>query len=255
MSESATALEPYAVSLAASARRVGRALGVSSGRQRNSALQAMAQCLRQRADNLLAENAKDISAAEGRGLASAMIDRLRLDRGRIEKMARSAAEVADQPDPVGQVIAGWVRPNGLRIEKRRVPLGVVAIIYESRPDVTSDAAALCIKSGNACILRGGKESFRSNQAIGGVIAEALEQAGLPAEAVQVVNTTDRALVPILLRQEDSIDLVIPRGGESLIRAIVEQSRIPVIKHYTGNCHVYVDGDCPLELAESVILNA
>src|SRR5690606_21048442 len=137
----------------------------------------------------------------------------------------------------------------------RVPIGVVAIIYEARPNVTSDAASLCIKSGNACILRGGKESFHSNMAIGSVIAGALAKAGLPAASVQIVNTTDRELVPILLRQDQYIDLVIPRGGESLIRAVVEASRIPVIKHYTGNCHVYVDKDCPLELAETIILNA
>jgi glutamate-5-semialdehyde dehydrogenase len=163
--------------------------------------------------------------------------------------------VAAQTDPVGQAIEGWVRPNGLRIEKRRVPIGVVAIIYEARPNVTSDAAALCIKSGNACILRGGKESFYSNLAIGQVIADAVQKVGLPTAAVQIVNTTDRALVPILLKQEDNIDLVVPRGGESLIRAVVAESRIPVIKHYTGNCHVYVDAGCPLDLAETVIINA
>jgi len=156
---------------------------------------------------------------------------------------------------VGETIEGHVRPDGFRVEKRRVPLGVVAIIYEARPNVTSDAAALCIKSANACILRGGKESFHSNMAIGAAISSALAKVGLPAEAVQIVNTTDRNLVPILLKQEENIDLVIPRGGESLIRAVVEQSRIPVIKHYTGNCHVYVDAGCPAALAESVVLNA
>jgi glutamate-5-semialdehyde dehydrogenase len=170
-------------------------------------------------------------------------------------MARAVEEVAAQPDPVGRVLGGWVRPNGLRIEKRSVPLGVIAIIFESRPNVTSDAAALCLKSGNACILRGGKESHHSNMAIGMVLADALDAAGLPAEAVQIVDTTDRQLVPILLAQEETIDLVIPRGGESLIRAVVEQSRIPVIKHYTGNCHVYVDASCPSDWAESIVLNA
>jgi glutamate-5-semialdehyde dehydrogenase len=203
----------------------------------------------------VAANGKDVAAAKDMGLTAAMIDRLRLDADRVAKMAKAVAEVAAQSDPVGQVIEGWVRPNGLRIEKRRVPIGVVAIIYESRPNVTSDAAALCLKSGNACILRGGKESIHSNLAIGAAIADALASTGLPPEAVQIVKTTQRELVPLLLSEEENIDLVIPRGGESLIRAVVEQSRIPVIKHYTGNCHVYVDAACPRELAEVVVLNA
>ncbi|MHC4441449.1 MAG: glutamate-5-semialdehyde dehydrogenase [Planctomycetota bacterium] len=248
-------LEQYAVLLAGAARQVSRKLALTSGAQRNQALKAIARDLRRQADTLIAANARDLAAAQQNNLTATMIDRLRIDAGRVEKMARAVDQVADQTDPVNQVIDGWVRPNGLRIEKRRVPIGVVAIIYESRPNVTSDAAALCIKSANACILRGGSESFHSNLAIGQVITEALDKAGLPGEAVQIVNTTDRALVPILLKQEENIDLVIPRGGESLIRTVVEQSRIPVIKHYTGNCHIYVDASCPLELAESVILNA
>ncbi|HOA75723.1 MAG TPA: glutamate-5-semialdehyde dehydrogenase [Phycisphaerae bacterium] len=252
---STTNLEQYAVDMARAAREAGRRLAVTSGQQRTDALKAIAAGLREQTERLVAENAHDLAAAKDNGLTSAMIDRLRLDKAAVEKMARSVEEVAAQTDPVGQVIEGWVRPNGLRIEKRRVPIGVVAIIYEARPNVTSDAAALCLKSGNACILRGGKESFHSNLAIGQVISESIEKAGLPAASVQIVNTTDRGLVPILLKQEDSIDLVIPRGGESLIRAVVQESRIPVIKHYTGNCHVYVDEGCPAELAESVVLNA
>ncbi len=255
MARMSNSLENYAVSLAVAARGAGRRLGTTRGGQRDEALRRIAELMRARADVIVAENARDVAAAGEHGLTSAMIERLRLDRSRVEKMAKAVAEVADQPDPVGEVIEGRVRPNGLRIEKRRVPIGVVAIIYEARPNVTSDAAALCIKSGNACILRGGKESFHSNMAIGAVIAEALQATGLPPEAVQIVNTTDRQLVPILLRQEENIDLVIPRGGESLIRAVVQESRVPVIKHYTGNCHVYVDADCPLERAEKVILNA
>lgn len=250
-----TNLEDYVVPLARAARQAGRQLAVTSGQQRTRALRAIASALRGRVDRLVAENAKDLAAAEENGLTPAMIDRLRLTPAGVEKMAVSVQEVAAQTDPVGQVIEGWVRPNGMRVEKRRVPIGVVAIIYESRPNVTSDAAALCLKSGNACILRGGKESFHSNMAIGQVIAEGLAQADLPAGAVQIINTTDRAAVPILLKQEESIDLVIPRGGESLIRAVVEQSRIPVIKHYTGNCHVYIDANCPADLAESVAVNA
>ncbi|MCL2329841.1 MAG: glutamate-5-semialdehyde dehydrogenase, partial [Phycisphaerae bacterium] len=210
---------------------------------------------------IIAENGRDLAKALGYGLSAAAIDRLKLDTVGIEKMARSIEEVAAQTDPVWQVIEGWMRPNGLRIEKRRVPIGVVAIIYEARPNVTSDAAALCIKSGNASILRGGKESFYSSVAIGEVIAGAVQKVGLPAASVQIVNTTDRGLVPILLKQEDNIDLVIPRGGESLIRAVVAESHIPVIKHYTGNCHVYVDAtdasklDAMKAMAETVIVNA
>ncbi len=248
-------LEQYAVSLAGAARSAGRKLALVRGQQRDDAIRAIAVGLREQVKALVAENARDLAAAQENGLTAAMIDRLRLDGDRVEKMARAVAEVADQPDPVGQVIEGRVRPNGLRVEKRRVPIGVVAIVYEARPNVTSDAAAVCIKSGNACILRGGKESFHSNMAIGRIIADALAKSGLPAGAVQVVNTIDRQLVPLLLRQENDIDLVIPRGGESLIRAVVEQSRIPVIKHYTGNCHVYIDADCPLDRAETVALNA
>jgi len=248
-------LQQYAVDLAVVARQAGRLLAVTSGQQRADALLAMAKGLKDRTDSLIAENAKDVAAAKDMGLTAAMIDRLRLDPDRVAKMAKAVAEVAGQPDPVGQVIEGWVRPNGLRIEKRRVPMGSIAIIYEARPNVTSDAAALCIKSGNACVLRGGKESIHSNLAIGEAIGEAVASAGLPRQAVQIVNTTDRELVPLLLSQEENIDLVIPRGGESLIRAVVEQSRIPVIKHYTGNCHVYVDAACPLELAETVAINA
>ncbi len=249
------ALEEYAVRLGRDGRVAGRKLALTSGKQRNEALRAMAAAMREQTDALVAENARDLAAAEANGLTSAMIDRLKLDAGRVAKMAQAVLEIAEQPDPVGETIEGHVRPDGFRVEKRRVPLGVVAIIYEARPNVTSDAAALCIKSANACILRGGKESFHSNMAIGAAISSALAKVGLPAEAVQIVNTTDRNLVPILLKQEENIDLVIPRGGESLIRAVVEQSRIPVIKHYTGNCHVYVDAGCPAALAESVVLNA
>ncbi|GMU24228.1 MAG: gamma-glutamyl phosphate reductase [Phycisphaerae bacterium] len=248
-------LEQYAVSLGRAARRTGRLLAVTSGRQRNEAIRAMADELVARTSLLIAENARDVAAGETNGLTSAMVDRLRLDPARVQKMAKAVAEVADQPDPVGETIEARVRPNGLRVEKRRVPIGSVAIIYEARPNVTSDAASLCLKSGNACILRGGKESFHSNMAIGQVISGALKKAGLPPEGVQIVNTTERELVPLLLKREEDIDLVIPRGGESLIRAVVEQSRIPVIKHYTGNCHVYLHEDCLLELAEPVVVNA
>lgn len=255
MSMTRSELESYAQALAGGARRASRALAVSSGRQRNDAVHAIADELCRHTDRILAENEKDVTLAAGLALSPAVLDRLRLDAGRIQKMARAVEEVAAQPDPVGETIEARVRPNGLRVEKRRVPMGVVAIIYEARPNVTSDAAALCLKSGNACILRGGKEALHANLAIGAVIAKGLEKAGLPSMAVQVVNTAERELVPVLLKRADEIDLVIPRGGESLIRAVVEQSRIPVIKHYTGNCHVYLHEDCPLELALPVVVNA
>ena len=247
--------EEYAVALARAARAAGRSLAVASGSSRNAALMAIAEALVVGADRIAAENAKDVAAGREAGLSAALIDRLTLTPASVAKMAKAVSAIAAQPDPVGQSIEGWTRPNGLRIEKRRVPIGVVAIIYEARPNVTSDAAALCLKSGNACILRGGKEALHSNLAIGAVIAEALQATGLPAAAVQIVSTTDRAVVPALLKQDQDIDLVIPRGGESLIRAVVEQSRIPVIKHYTGNCHVYIDAGCSAELAETVVLNA
>ncbi len=189
------------------------------------------------------------------GLKAAIIDRLTLTDQRIESMAGGLEQLADQVDPVGQIIEGYVRPNGLRIEKVRVPLGVVAIIFESRPNVTCDAAGVCIRSSNACILRGGREAINSNLAIADALRAALEAADLPVDAVRLVQTTGRELVPILLKLNQYIDLVIPRGGRSLIEAVVQQSTIPVIKHYTGNCHVYVDKDCPFEMASQVVINA
>lgn len=248
-------LNAYAENLGRRARRAGLAMARSSGRVRTDALLAMARRIRAASADVLAANRKDLDAAQELGLTRAMIDRLRLDEGRVNKIAAAVEEVAAQTDPVGEIMAGYIRPNGLRIEKVRVPLGVVVIIYEARPNVTSDAAALCIKSGNACILRGGKESFHTNMAIGEAITAALGESGLDPNAVQIVGTTDRSLVPVLLKLNRYIDVVIPRGGESLIRAVVEASTVPVIKHYTGNCHVYVHETCDYELAERVILNA
>jgi len=248
-------LGAYAEQVARQGRRAGYDLARLSGRCRTDALAAVAAGLRGEASAILEANQQDLRQADKSGLSKAMLDRLRLTAQRIEQMAGTVEEVAGQPDPLGQVLSGYVRPDGLRIEKRRVSLGVVAVIYEARPNVTSDAAALCIKSGNACILRGGRESFNSNVAIGHAVSQALEGSGLDGHAVQMVATTDRALVPLLLKQDRYIDVVIPRGGEGLIRAVVEQSRIPVIKHYRGNCHVYVHELCPYDLAESVVLNA
>lgn len=257
MTTQATDLNAYAIDLARRARQAGYQMAQATGQARDAALRAVAQLLRPRCGQIIEANAKDLEAGRQAGLSKAMLDRLTLDDKRIAGMAADVESIAAQTDPVGQVIDGWVRPNGLRIEKVRVPIGSVLIIYEARPNVTSDAAALCIKSGNACILRGGKEALHSNVAVGQVIRDAIAQAGLPEAAVQVIETTDRALVPILLKQNDYIDLVVPRGGESLIRAVVADSTIPVIKHYTGNCHVYVDAgtESIAEKVRDVCVNA
>jgi len=203
----------------------------------------MALALRENRTSLILENEKDLSAARDAGLAPALIERLKLNDKRIASMADGVEQIAQQVDPVGQIIEGYVRPNGLRIQKVRVPLGVVLFFYESRPNVTSDAAALCIKSGNAIILRGGKEAIHSNRAIAKIIAQSLSDSRIDPAAVQLVESTDRALVPLILKLDRHIDLVIPRGGESLIRAVVKDSTIPVLKHFTGNCHIYIDRAC------------
>ena len=237
------------------ARVAARKLAAAGTGPKNAALRAMARGLVDRTDALLAANAADLADARKAGLSAALIDRLTLTPDRVKKMARSVEEIADLRDPVGEVIEGYVLPNGLRIERIRVPLGVVLTIFESRPNVTSDVAALCLKSGNAAILRGGKESLRSNLAIHRVLADAVASQGLPADAVQMVDTPDRGLSSALLRQDALIDLVIPRGGEALIRAVAEESLIPVIKHYKGVCHVYVDELADLDMAEAICLNA
>ncbi len=228
------------VSLGQAARRASRQLATLSGAKKLAVLNGMADELLAHQDALLAANATDITAAEAVGMDAALVHRLRLDAKKVQAMADGVRQIASQVDPVGQVIEGFVRPNGLRITKTRVPLGVVLFFYESRPNVTSDAAALCIKSGNAVILRGGKEAFNSNQAIVAIVAGALKNADVDPAAVQFVQSTDRALVPRLLKLDRYIDLVIPRGGESLIRAVVRDSTIPVLKHFTGNCHLYID---------------
>ncbi len=255
MTTAETDLSTYVESLGRNALRASRSLATLSGKARNDALMAMARMMRERSAAIVAANAKDLTAARESTLSDAMVDRLTLDAARIDKMAQAVEEVAAQPDPVGETISAYNTPAGLRVEKRRVPLGVVAMIYESRPNVTSDAASLCIKSGNAVILRGGKESIHSNRAIGAVIGEALGAAGLDPHAVQVVETTDRALVPLLVKLDGYLSVVIPRGGEGLIRSVVAEASVPVLKHYTGNCHVYVHADAPYDMAESIVLNA
>ena len=232
--------KPYVENLGKSARRASEQLAVLNGGARGAALRRIAALIRQRRDALVEANAADVEAAQKAELAPALVERLRLNDKRIAAMADGVEQIAGQVDPVGQVIDGYVRPNGLRIQKVRVPIGVVLFFYESRPNVTSDAAALCLKSGNAIILRGGKEALHSNRAIVQIITESLRESEIDPAAVQLVDSTDRALVPHLLKLDRHIDLVIPRGGESLIRAVVSESSIPVLKHFTGNCHVYVD---------------
>jgi glutamate-5-semialdehyde dehydrogenase len=236
-------------------RAAGRKLAQVSAEQRNRTLLSVAGLLEKRAAELVEQNALDLSAAEAAGLSTAMIDRLRLTPERVSAMAEGLRQIAAQTDPVGQVIERSRRPNGLLLERVRVPIGVIFIIYESRPNVTTDAAALCLKSGNACILRGGKEALHTNLALYRVLADGLAAADLPRDAVQMVGVTDHDFVDALLLQDGWIDLVIPRGGERLIRAVVEKSRIPVIKHYKGVCHVYIDESADLEMATRIALNA
>jgi len=244
-------------------QQIGRAavaarsvLATAPGEQRNRALLAMAATVRARAPGILAANERDMSAALAAGLSAAGLDRLRLDTARVETMARGLDEIAALPDPVGTLIADWVRPNGLHIQRVRVPLGVIAIIYESRPNVTSDAGALCLKSANAAILRGGSESQHSSAAIHACLVEGLRVAGLPETCIQLVPTTDRAAVgEILSGLSGSIDVVVPRGGKSLIARVQQEARVPVIGHLEGICHVYVDRAANLEMARAIVLNA
>jgi glutamate-5-semialdehyde dehydrogenase len=249
-----TLLHPDIHEIARRARAAGRVLARTSGEQRRAALRAMAKAVRDQEAQILAANAEDVAAAQAK-LDAAMIDRLRLDAKRIAAIAKAIDEVADQEDPIGRIERAERRPSGLEIARMRIPLGVIAIVYESRPNVTTDAAALCVKSGNAVILRGGSEALRSNHALGRAVAAGLDAAGLPGDAVQVVPTADREAVREMLQLDELIDLVIPRGGEGLIRFVAEHSRIPVIKHYKGVCHVYVDAAADLEMALAICENA
>ncbi len=239
--------------LARRARAAARKLAVSTGETRRRALLEIADALVAAEERLLAANRVDLERASG--ITEAFRDRLTLTPARIRAMAEGVRTVAGLPDPVGAVVAGWRRPNGLLIEKVRIPIGVVLVIYESRPNVTADAASLTLKSGNAVILRGGKEALESNRAIAAVMAEALDRAGLPPDAALFVETTDRAYAEELLSLEGEIDLAIPRGGEGLIRMVVEKARVPVIYHGAGICHVFVDESADLEEAAKVVRNA
>ena len=241
--------------LGEAARDAAGALAMAATADKDAALKAAAAAIRANAAEILAANDTDMEAARTRGLSSAMLDRLALDDGRIEAMAKSLEDIAALTDPVGQVIAEWTRPNGLRISRVRVPLGVIGVIYESRPNVTSDAAGLCLKAGNAVILRGGSESFHSSGAIAAALHEGLKSAGLPAGSIQLVPTRDRAAVGEMLTMSQYIDIIVPRGGKSLIERVARESRVPVIKHLEGICHVYVDGAAKLGMARAIVLNA
>jgi len=237
------------------ARAAARALARASTDEKNRALRAMAGQVRASAGAILAANTSDVEAAKAARLSPALIDRLALNAQRVDDMVRSIEAVVELPDPVGGVIRSWRRPNGLAIAKVRVPLGVIGIIYESRPNVTSECASLCVKSGNAVVLRGGAEAFRSIQAITTALLEALRAAGLPEAAVSLIPTPDRAAVDAMLQMDQDIDVIIPRGGEGLIRKIVETSTIPVIKHAKGVCHVFVDEAADPAMAQAIVLNA
>ncbi|MFT3829395.1 MAG: glutamate-5-semialdehyde dehydrogenase [Opitutaceae bacterium] len=241
--------------LAEAARAASLKLAVASTEAKNRALLALAEKIETSIPALIAANAKDLEAGRAAGLSSAMLDRLTLNDARIRQMAHGVREIVALPDPVGAELERTSRPNGLVIRKVRVPIGVIGIIYESRPNVTVDCAALCLKSGNATILRGGKEAFHSNTALAALIAESLAAAGLPATAVQLIPTTDRAALNTLLKLNDLVHCIIPRGGEALIRFVAENSTIPVIKHYKGVCFLYVDRAADLALAEPMLVNA
>jgi glutamate-5-semialdehyde dehydrogenase len=248
-------LKTYCRQLAERAREAARQLVQATGAQKDEWLRLSANLLLEKQEEIFAANQQDIEAASGFGLSDAQIDRLKLNASRLESIAEALRQIAYLPNPVGEVMESAVRPNGLEVLKVRVPLGVVLFIYESRPNVTADAAAICLKSGNAVILRGGKEAAHSSRAILDVLNEAAEQCGLPKDAVQLVATADREAVGHLLQLDDLIDVAIPRGGEGLIRRVAAEARMPVIKHFTGNCHVYVDRNADLEQAEAIVVNS
>jgi len=240
---------------AKSAAKAASVLGAASSAVKNQALLILAEKLVSQSDRIREGNEKDLAAARENGLSSAMIDRLTVTDATIASMAEGLREVAALQDPVGAVDSSWIRPNGLEVSRMRIPLGVIGIIYESRPNVTIDAAGLCIKSGNAVILRGGSEAIFSNQVLAAIVSEAMSEAGLPESSVSLVPTTDRQAIKYLLACEEYIDLIIPRGGEGLIRFVVENSKIPVLKHYKGVCHVYVDRSADMNMAADICVNS
>lgn len=245
-----TVLEQMGKNAKAAARRLA-----SAGALKNKALLAMADALEANEGEILAANELDLAAAKESGMSASLLDRLALNHDRVQGMARGMRDVAAQSDPVGTVVGGSMRPNGLKIEQVRVPLGVIGIIYEARPNVTADAAALCLKAGNAVILRGGKEAIRSNRVVAQVMREAAEQAGLPKDSIQLVQDTDRSSSVEMMQLTDYLDVLIPRGGRGLIQSVVQNSRVPVIETGSGNCHVYVDDTADIEMAANIIYNA
>lgn len=250
-----TDFNQYASEWADRARDASRQLVLASGDQKNAWLRRSAELIRTRTAELVEANAKDIEAAPGYGLTLAMVDRLRLTTERLEGVAKALEEIALLPDPIGEIFESNVRPNGLLVTRVRVPLGVVFFIFESRPNVTADAAAICVKSGNAVILRGGKEALHSNLALHRLLVEALRENGLPEHAVQLVDTTDRDAVGAFLKQSGKIDVTIPRGGKGLIERVAAEAAMPVIKHFDGICHVYVDASADLAMAKSIVVNS
>jgi glutamate-5-semialdehyde dehydrogenase len=237
------------------ARAAARQLRLCTTEQKNAGIRAMADELLLSESDILSANAEDLARAKAAGLSGAMLERLKLDPKRLAAMADGVRQVADLPDPVGEILRDWTRPDGLRIQKVRVPIGVIGIIYESRPNVTSDAAVLCLKTGNATILRGGSESIASNAAIAAALSRGCARAGLPADAILLIPVTDREAVRILCGMDQFLDCIVPRGGKGLIETVVEHARMPVIKHYDGICAMYVDAAADLAMAESLILNA
>ena len=248
-------VKEYMIQVGQQARAASRELARASTQDKNAALIAMANALDLARPQLLAENAKDLEKGKSNGLDDALLDRLALTQVRIDGMIEGLRQVAGLLDPVGEITDMAYRPSGIQIGKMRVPLGVVGIIYESRPNVTIDAASLCLKSGNATILRGGSEAYFSNQAIAKAVVEGLKVAGLPEHAVQVINTTDRAAVGELITMPDFVDVIVPRGGKGLIERISKDARVPVIKHLDGNCHVYIDNEADIEKAIKIAVNA
>ncbi len=247
-------LENYIESIGKQAKQAARKLMAATPEQKVAALTFLAELLGNKKRALLEANAKDLQAAQDKGMDSARLDRLRLSEATLEDMIAACHHVAHLPDPIGAMTTQWQRPNGLLVGKMRIPLGVIAMIYEARPNVTIDAAILCLKAGNAVILRGGSEAVHSNLALAALLHEALEKAGLPQNAAQILSTTDRAAVPLLCKLDAYIDVIIPRGGEALVRAVAEQATMPVLKHYMGVCHAYIDADADVEQALEIIYN-
>ncbi|NRA03409.1 MAG: glutamate-5-semialdehyde dehydrogenase [Myxococcales bacterium] len=241
--------------LGSRARSAGERVAELPAQARNSALCLAADRLEQEADSLRRENAQDLEAAKRNGLAAPLLDRLELNQRRIVSMAQGLREIAALPDPLGEITRLRNRPSGIQVGRMRIPLGVILMIYESRPNVTADVGGLCLKSGNAVILRGGSEALRSNRAIAELLRGALRESGIPEDAIQLVPKADREIVDLLLEREEDIDLVIPRGGEGLIRRVAERSRIPVVKHYKGNCHVYLDQHADPKMARDLTINS